>query len=108
MPMELEAPPPEFPAAYASGDLAPLVVCAEVWLDADGNIRRIAPLQQEPDCPMRTDARTLAFEHAVVGTLQQWMWAPARICRFPAHLHEQRARGDCQIGSASCREGGCQ
>src|SRR3546814_16579685 len=47
MPMELEAPPPEFPAAYASGDLAPLVVCAEVWLDADGNIRRIAPLRSE-------------------------------------------------------------
>lgn len=95
MPMELEAPPPGFPVAYAQGDLAPLVVCAEVWLDTHGDITRVAPLHQEPDCPARTDPRTAAFEQAVVAKLQQWLWGPARICRFPEHLREQYERGDC-------------
>jgi hypothetical protein len=95
MPMELEAPPPEFPAAYAQGDLAPLVVCAEVWLDTHGDITHVASLHQEPDCPARTDARTLAFEQAVVARLRQWTWGPARICRFPERLREQRERDDC-------------
>lgn len=95
MPMELDAPTPEFPAEYASGDLAPLVVCAEVWLDEGGDTRRVATLRQEPDCTAGDDARALAFEQAVVGALQHWMWTPARICRFPAHLREQMDRGDC-------------
>ncbi|MDQ2701557.1 MAG: hypothetical protein M3Y70_01815 [Pseudomonadota bacterium] len=95
MPMELEAPLPAFPVAYAKGDLAPMVVCAEVWLDANGDANRVAPLQQEPDCPARADARTMAFEQAVVVALQHWMWGPARICRFPANLREQMERGDC-------------
>lgn len=95
MPMELEAPPPEFPAAYAQDDLSPLVVCAEVWLDTNGDITRAAPLHQEPDCPVRTDARILAFEQAVVARLRQWMWGPARICRFPERLREQREHDDC-------------
>jgi hypothetical protein len=95
MPIELESPPPEFPAAYAHGDLSPLVVCAEVWLDTHGDITRVAPLHQEPDCPARTDARTLAFEQAVVARLRQWIWGPARICRFPERLREQREHDDC-------------
>lgn len=95
MPMELDARPPGFPAEYGEGDLAPLVVCVEVWLDASGDPTYVAALQQEPDCLPRTDARTLAFEQAVVDALWHWHWAPARICRFPERLRAQMERGDC-------------
>ena len=95
MPMELDAPPPAFPPAYADGDLAPLVVCVEVWLDADGHPTHVEALHQEPDCPPRTDARTVAFEQAVLERLMHWYWTPARICRFPEQLRTQMERGDC-------------
>lgn len=95
MPMELDAPPPGFPAGYAEGDLEPLEVCVEVWLDASGDPTHVVALQQEPQCPPRMDMRVAAFEQAVVDALWHWHWTPARICRFPQHLQAQMERGDC-------------
>lgn len=95
MPMELDAPRPGFPTGYTEGDLMPLVVCVEVWLDASGDPTHVAALQQEPGCPARRDARLPVFEQAVVDALWNWHWTPARICRFPEHLRAQMERGGC-------------
>ena len=96
MPMELESPTPAFPAEVAPGDVAPLTVCVEAWLDAAGDIARVAPARGGDGCPAAADAALAPYEQAAVQALQAWSFSAAAICHFPEALRAQRERGDCR------------
>lgn len=96
MPSELESPPPAFPAEAAPGDVAPLTVCIEAWLDAAGEITRLAPARGGDGCPGQADVGLAPYEQASVQAMRAWSFSAAAICRFPAHLRAQRERGDCR------------
>jgi hypothetical protein len=95
MPMELKSPPPAFPAGIAPGDLAPVTVCVEAWLDDVGNVARLAPVHGGAGCPTQADAGVAPYEQAVVEAMHRWMFSAAAICRFPERLRAQRERRDC-------------
>ena len=96
MPSELESPSPEFPADVAPGDVAPVTVCVEAWLDAAGGITRLGPARRAEGCPGQDDAGLAPYELASVQAMRAWSFSAAAICHFPAHLRAQRARGDCR------------
>jgi hypothetical protein len=96
MPMELESPSPVFPPAIAAGDVAPVTVCVEAWLDAAGDITRLLPARGGDGCPQRSDIQAATYEQAVVKAMQAWTFSAAAICHFPERLRAQRARGDCR------------
>lgn len=95
MPVELAAPLPSFPAGVAEG-AETVFVCAETWLSADGDVTRVSPLHGVPGCPATEDPAAVPFEEAVVGSLGDWRFSPAMICRFRPDQREQRERGDCR------------
>jgi hypothetical protein len=97
MPMELESPPPAFPSGLDEGDLAPVTVCVEAWLDEVGDVTRLVPAREVDGCPRHADAQAAApYEQAVVQAMQAWTFSAAAICHFPEHLRAQRERGDCR------------
>lgn len=96
MPMELESPPPAFPAAIAPGDVAPVTVCVEAWLDEAGDISRLVPARGGDGCPRQADAKAAPYEQAVLQAMRAWSFSAAAICRFPERLRAQRERGDCR------------
>jgi hypothetical protein len=96
MPMELESPPPAFPAAIAAGDVAPVTVCVEAWLDEAGDVTRLVPARGGDGCPRQADAQATPFEQAAVQAMHAWSFSAAAICRFPERLRAQRERGDCR------------
>lgn len=96
MPMELESPSPAFPAGIPGGDVAPVTVCVEAWLDDAGDISRLVPARGGDDCPRQADTRAASFEQAVVEAMRAWSFSAAAICRFPERLRAQRERGDCR------------
>jgi hypothetical protein len=95
MPMELESPSPAFPPDVAPGDVAPVTVCVEAWLDAEGDITRVVPARGE-GCPHGDEASLSAYEQASMQALRAWSFSAAAICRFPEALRAQRERGDCR------------
>jgi hypothetical protein len=96
MPMELDAPPPAFPAGGAGGDVAPVTVCVEAWLDDAGDVSQLVPARGADGCPERADPAAAPYEQAVVQAMQAWSFSAAAICRFPERLRAQRERGDCR------------
>lgn len=96
MPMELESPPPAFPATIPAGDVAPVTVCVEAWLDDTGDISRLVPARGGAGCPGQTEAGVGPYEQAVVQAMQAWSFSAAAICTFPERLRAQRDRGDCR------------
>ncbi len=96
MPMELESPSPAFPAEIPAGDVAPVTVCVEAWLDGGGDISRLAAAHGVDGCPERADAQAEPYERAVVDAMRAWSFSAAAICRFPEHLRAQRERRDCR------------
>lgn len=95
MPMELESPPPAFPARIAPGDVAPVTVCVEVWLDDAGDVSRLVPAHGTAGCPAQAVAAAAPYEQAVVEAMRRWTFSAAAICRFPERLRAQRERRDC-------------
>ena len=95
MPMELDAPLPVFPEAVTAPEVAPVFVCAEIWLSADGDVTRVAPVGDLPGCGDGADAAA-PFEAAVLVRLRQWSFTPARVCRFREDQRDKRERGDCR------------
>lgn len=96
MPSELASPPPAFPADVAPGDVAPVTVCVEVWLDAAGEIVRLGPARGSEGCPGHGDAAPTSYERASIQAMRAWSFSAAAICHFPAHLRAQHERGDCR------------
>lgn len=96
MPMELESPAPAFPAGIPAGDVAPVTVCVETWLDDAGEVTRLQPARGVDGCPPQADAQAAPYERAVVRAMQAWTFSAAAICRFPERLRAQRERGDCR------------
>lgn len=96
MPMELESPTPAFPADVAAGDVAPVTVCIEAWLDAGGEIVRVVPARDGEGCPTRAAAGLAPYEQAAARALHGWSFSAAAICHFPEALRTQRDRGDCR------------
>jgi len=96
MPIELESPTPAFPAGIPGGDVAPVTVCVEAWLDDAGDISRLVPAHGGDACPQQADAQLAPYEQAVVKTMHAWSFSAAAICRFPERLRAQRDRGDCR------------
>jgi hypothetical protein len=96
MPSELDSPAPAFPPGVAAGDVAPVTVCVEAWLDAAGDISRLAPLHGSDGCPGQADAEVASYEDSVMHAMQAWSFSAAAICHFPEHLRAQRERGDCR------------
>lgn len=96
MPMELESPPPTFPAGVAPGDVAPRTVCVEAWLDDVGDVARLVPAHGSAGCPAQASADIAPYEQAVVDAMHRWTFSAAAICRFPERLRAQRERGDCR------------
>ncbi|HET7656442.1 MAG TPA: hypothetical protein VFK18_05585 [Luteimonas sp.] len=94
MPMELEAPLPAFPADVVAGDVPAIEACAELWLSSDGEVTRVAALHDLPGCS--GGGAAAPFEQAVVQTLGQWSFTPARVCRFREDQRAQREQGDCR------------
>lgn len=72
-----------------------MVVCAEVWLSADGDITRVAPFDATPDCARSTEPEARDYAQAVADALRRWEFTPAMICEFPPQSLGKRARGDC-------------
>lgn len=96
MPSELDSPAPAFPPGVAAGDVAPVTVCVEAWLDAAGDISRLAPLHGSDGCPGQADAQVAPYEASVMQAMRAWSFSAAAICRFPERLRAQRERGDCR------------
>ena len=96
MPSEIVSPAPAFPPGVAAGDVAPLTVCVEAWLDETGDITRLASLRGSDGCPGQADARATPYDEAVVRAMRAWSFSAAAICHFPEHLRAQRERGDCR------------
>jgi hypothetical protein len=96
MPMELESPQPAFPAGVPPGDVPPLTVCVEAWLDAAGDVARVAPARGGEGCPAAGVAGLVPYEQAAVQAMQAWSFSAAAICHFPEALRAQRERGDCR------------
>ena len=94
MPMELDAPLPGFPEGLAAAEIEPVVACVEVWLSKDGDITRVAPVHDLPDCG--DDASATPFEASVLDGMRQWTFTPARVCRFREDQRALRERGDCR------------
>jgi hypothetical protein len=95
MPMELDAQPPAFPPGIAAGDVAPVTVCVEAWLDDEGDISRLAPVHGGEGCAEQADAQVAPFEQVAVQAMHGWRFSAAAICRFPERLRAKRERGDC-------------
>ncbi|WP_051175948.1 hypothetical protein [Luteimonas mephitis] len=95
MPVTLAAPEPAFPAGADAGVPVEVVVCAEVWLSADGDVTRVAPFDGTPDCAAGTQPRSLAYAQSVAEALRRWEFTPAMICEFPPQSLDKRERGDC-------------
>lgn len=95
MPVTLAAPEPAFPVVVDASELVELVVCAEIWLSADGDVTRVAPFDGTPDCAAGTEPRAQAYAQSVAEALRRWEFTPAMICEFPPQLVEKRERGDC-------------
>lgn len=96
MPMELEAPLPPFPAGVTGNEVAPVVVCVEIWLSTDGDVTHVAPVHDLPGCAGEGDAAAVPFESAVLAALPLWSFTPARVCRFREDQRDRRERGDCR------------
>jgi hypothetical protein len=96
MPMELDSPAPMFPPGIAAGDVAPVTVCVEAWIDDAGDVSRLVPARGGDGCPKQADAQVAPFEQAAVQAMHAWSFSAAAICRFPERLRAQRERGDCR------------
>jgi hypothetical protein len=96
MPMELASPAPAFPAGIPAGDVVPVTVCVETWLDDAGDVTRLLPARGVDGCPPQADAQAAPYEQAVVQAMRAWSFSAAAICRFPERLRAQRERGDCR------------
>lgn len=96
MPVALSAPEPVFPATADVGAPVDVVVCAEIWLSADGDITRVAPFDATPDCAPGADPEARDYAQAVADVLRGWEFTPAMICEFPPQSLGKRARGDCR------------
>ncbi|MGV8931457.1 MAG: hypothetical protein ACOH1R_05015 [Luteimonas sp.] len=103
MPMTLSAPEPVFPDVADPGATVEIVVCAEIWLSADGEISRIAPLDAAPGCASGAATGAQAYAESVVAALQRWEFSPAMICEFPPQAIDKRERGDCTGGEVIVR-----
>jgi hypothetical protein len=95
MPVTLAAPEPAFPVVVDAGEPVEVVVCAEIWLSADGDVTRVAPFDGAPDCAAGAEPRAQAYAQSVADALRRWEFTPAMICEFPPQLVEKRERGDC-------------
>jgi hypothetical protein len=95
MPIELDSPPPVFPSSVAAGDVAPVTVCVEAWLDDAGDVSRLVPARGGDGCPKQADAQASPYEQAVLAAMHAWSFSAAAICRFPERLRAQRDRGEC-------------
>ena len=96
MPMELESPAPAFPAGIPAGDVAPVTVCVEAWLDDAGDVTRLQPARGVDACPRQADAQATPYERTVVQATQPWTFPAAPSCQFPERVRAQRERGDCR------------
>ena len=96
MPMELDAPLPAFPVRVVADEVPPITACVEVWLSADGDVTRLAPLHDLPGCSAAGDDALAHFEQSVLAALHGWSFTPARVCRFREDQREKRERGDCR------------
>jgi hypothetical protein len=95
MPVTLAAPEPAFPVVVDAGEPVEVVVCAEIWLSADGDVTRVAPFDGAPDCAAGAEPRAQAYAQSVADALRRWEFTPAMICEFPPQLVDKRERGDC-------------
>lgn len=96
MPIALSQPEPEFPLAEA-GTTGPVEVtaCAEVWLSAEGDVTRVTPFHDAPECEPGADPEMRGYAQAVDAALRRWEFTPAMICEFPPQALAKRERGDC-------------
>lgn len=95
MPVTLAAPEPAFPVVADEPAPVEIVVCAEVWLSADGEVTRVAPFDGAQDCADGTAPRARAYAQSVADALRRWEFTPAMICEFPPQALDKRERGDC-------------
>ena len=95
MPVTLAAPEPVFPAVTDAGTPVEIVVCAEIWLSADGDVTRVAPFDGAPGCAAGAEPHAQDYAQAVAEALQRWEFTPAMICEFPPQSMDKRERGDC-------------
>jgi hypothetical protein len=95
MPVTLAAPEPAFPVVVDAGEPVEVVVSAEIWLSADGDVTRVAPFDGAPDCAAGAEPRAQAYAQSVADALRRWEFTPAMICEFPPQLVDKRERGDC-------------
>lgn len=96
IPVALASPEPTFPAAAGVGAPADVVVCAEVWLSANGDITKVAPFDATPECVRGGAPEARDYAQAVADALRRWEFTPAMICEFPPQSLGKRARGDCR------------
>lgn len=95
MPIALAQPQPAFPPQEAGAAPVEVTVCAELWLSADGDVARVLPFDDAPDCASKDDADASGYAQAAAEALRHWEFTPAMICDFPPQALDKRERGDC-------------
>ncbi len=103
MPLTLAAPEPAFPAVAEDAKAVEVTVCAEVWLSENGDLTRIAPFDDGPECAAGAGPQAQPYAQSVAEALRRWQFTPAMICEFPPELLDKRAKGDCTGSEVTVR-----
>jgi hypothetical protein len=103
MPIALDAEDPAFPADVATAASVAVTVCADLWLSANGDITRSAPLYGAGGCEAAPSAALRPYEAAVAEALQHWSFSPAMVCTFADAAAAERAHGDCRGAGVAVR-----
>jgi hypothetical protein len=79
--------PPVFPDGYERHDLPPTTLCASLVVDAEGDVRDAA-LLDDPGCDGGAAQPQLGV--AVLAAVGEWRFAPAMFCNYPDEATRNR------------------
>ncbi|WP_460759567.1 hypothetical protein [Lysobacter fragariae] len=103
MAIPVEQPMPVFPAGIDHGDFAPTTLCADIVVDATGDVGDVRPLPGDSECadPAGTSATLLV--QAVIAAARKWSFVAAAICK-PASPQDEDCEGaDAQVRAVPVR-----
>ncbi len=90
-----DPPLPAYPAPLLEQHLAPVAVCVDVVVSAEGRATGLAQHTGIPGCPDADDPALAPFVQASMEAIQQWTFLAAAICTFPPGMpSDDRCAGE--------------
>lgn len=74
---------PVYPPVLLDRQIGHQSVCAEIVVGEEGNVLRVTPLYEMPECPDTERDTPPAFVQAVSDALSRWRFFAAATCSFP-------------------------